>query len=70
MMEIQTVPKLRQFVESLKTQVKKRTGIRWLEHDEAAKVHRCQLASAQALKDLEALKSGARGDNYRTSFYR
>ena len=69
-MEIQTVPMLRQVVEAVKTQVKKRTGMRWLEHDEAAKAHRCQIASTQALKDLEALKSGARAANYRTSFYR
>ena len=69
-MEIQTVPMLRQVVEAVKTQVKKRTGMRWLEHDEAAKAHRCQIASTQAMKDLEALKSGARADNYRTSFFR
>ena len=70
MMEMQTVPRIRQFVETVKTEVKKRTGIRWLEHDEAAKVHRCQIASNQALKDLEALKSGARSDVYRSSFVR
>ncbi|MCK5152633.1 MAG: hypothetical protein KAQ65_12355 [Candidatus Thorarchaeota archaeon] len=70
-MEIQTVPMLRQVVEAVKKiQVKKRAGMRWLEHDEAAKAHRREIASTKALKDLEALKTGARADNYRTSFFR
>ena len=69
-MEIHTVPRLKQFVETVKIQVKKRAGMRWLEHDEAAKAHRREIASTKALKDLEALKTGARADNYRTSFFR
>ncbi|MFW9919004.1 MAG: hypothetical protein ACFFED_05345 [Candidatus Thorarchaeota archaeon] len=61
--------KIGQIVESIKSQVRKRTA-RWLEYDEGARYQRCEIASAQALKDLEALKSGTRADSYRSSFLR
>ncbi len=61
--------KIGQFVETIKTQVRKRTA-RWIEYDEGARYQRCEAASAQALKDLEALKSGTRSNVYRSSFYR
>jgi len=58
-----------QIVESIKAQVRKRTA-RMLEYDEGARYQRCEIASAQALKELEALKSGVRSENYRSSFIR
>lgn len=58
-----------QVIEAVKTQVRKRTA-RWLEYDEGARYHRCQIASNQALKDLEAIKSGTKSDSYRHSFMR
>ncbi|MFW9848644.1 MAG: hypothetical protein ACFFF4_05860 [Candidatus Thorarchaeota archaeon] len=70
MMELETVPRIRQLVETVKTEVKKRTGLRWLEHDEAVRAHRCQIASDQALRDLEAVKSGARAGSNRTGYFR
>jgi len=58
-----------QIVEVIKAQVRKRTA-REVTYDEGARYQRCEAASAQALKDLEQLKSGTRSGIYRSSFYR
>ena len=66
---IEHVSIIEQVIDVVKTQVKKRTA-RWLTYDEGARYHRCQVASAQALKDLEAIKNGTRSEGYRHSFIR
>lgn len=68
-MEMKSVSKVTQIIEAVKTSVRNRTA-RWLEYDEGARYHRCQLASNQALKELEQLKNGVRGESYKSSFYR
>ena len=55
-----------QIAETVKLSVRKRTT-RWLTHDEGARFQRCEMASAQALRELEQLKSGAM---YRTGISR
>ncbi len=66
---VQAVSIIDQVIEVVKTQVKKRTA-RWLEYDEGARYHRCQIASSQALRDLEAIKTGSGSEIYRHSFRR
>ncbi|MFW9848067.1 MAG: hypothetical protein ACFFF4_02940 [Candidatus Thorarchaeota archaeon] len=41
-----------------------------VEYDEAARAHRCMVASEQAMNELEHIKSGGRSDLHRTSFIR
>lgn len=69
MMETNVVSKIQTAVESVKATVR-RIILSEDEYDEDARVYRCTMASEQALKDLEDLKSGARGDSYRHSFIR
>jgi hypothetical protein len=69
MLEMKTVPRLVGAIEVVRIEVRKRTA-RWLEHDEGARYHRCQIASEAALRELECIKSGTRSDSYRTSFMR
>ena len=69
MQEMRTIPRISGALDVVRIEVRKRTA-RWLEHDEAARYHRCQIASEQALKDLERIKSGTKSDSYRTSFMR
>jgi len=66
---IQTVSIFDQFIEVVKTQVRKRTA-RWLEYEEGARHHRCQIASNKALRELEGIKTGTRSESYRHSFIR
>ena len=68
-MEMKSVSKVTQIIEAVKTSVKNRTA-RWLEYDEGVRYHRCQLASNQALRELEQIKNGVRGESYKSSFYR
>ncbi|MFW9954328.1 MAG: hypothetical protein ACFFD3_07230 [Candidatus Thorarchaeota archaeon] len=68
-MEMQTVTVLRQMVEVVKTQVRKRTA-RWLEYEEGARYHRCEIAAQQALNDLERIKTSGRVDSLRNGFTR
>jgi len=60
------VSRISQITETVKLSVRKRTT-RWLSHDEGARFQRCHIASEQALRELEHLKSGSM---YRNGVYR
>ena len=66
---VQTVSIIDQVIEVIKTQVRKRTA-RWLEYEEGARHHRCQIASNKALGELEGIKTSTRSESYRYSFLR
>ncbi len=69
MMEVAVVSKVRAALETMKTTIKRRI-IPETRYDEAARVYRCAVASEQALRDLEDIKSGGSGDTYRQGFLR
>ncbi|MDF1539813.1 MAG: hypothetical protein P1Q69_13015 [Candidatus Thorarchaeota archaeon] len=66
---VQTTSMIDHVIEVVKTQVRKRTA-RWLEYEEGARYHRCQIASGQALRNLEAIKTVSGSEIYRHSFRR
>jgi len=69
MSETSFVSKIQTVVEQVK-EVVKRFIVPEEKYDEDARVYRCKMASEQALKDLESIKSGARGDSHRQGFIR
>ncbi len=69
MMEVVAVSRVRTALEEVKTTIK-RLIFPEAKYDEAARMYRCAIASEQALRDLEDIKSGGRGDAYRQCFIR
>ena len=69
MMEIGALSRIQSVIEEVKTAVR-RFIVPEIKYDEAARVHRCTIASEQAMKDLEMIKSGGKSDSYRNSFFR
>ena len=69
MMESSAVSRIQAVIEEVKTTVR-RFIVPEVKYDEAARVHRCTIASEQALKDLEQIKTGGKPSPYRTSIFR
>jgi len=69
MMKTSAVSRIQAVIEEVKSTVR-RFIVPEIKYDEAARLHRCTIASEQALKDLEKIKTGAKMDNYRSSFVR
>jgi hypothetical protein len=69
MMEVSAVSRIQAVIEEVKTVVR-RIIVPELTYDEAARVYRCTIASEQALKELEQIKTGGKSAAYRTSIFR
>jgi hypothetical protein len=69
MMEVSAVSRIQAVIEEVKTVVR-RIIVPEHTYDEAARVHRCTIASEQALKELEEIKTGRKSVSYRTGIFR
>ncbi|MHA1615048.1 MAG: hypothetical protein ACTSW7_04875 [Candidatus Thorarchaeota archaeon] len=69
MMEVSTVSRIQAVIEEVKTIVRRIIDPE-VTYDEAARVHRCTIASEQALKELEQIKNGGKPSPYRTNIFR
>ncbi|MHA1907341.1 MAG: hypothetical protein ACW98Y_08610 [Candidatus Thorarchaeota archaeon] len=69
MMEVSTVSRIQSVIEEVKSAVR-RFIVPEIKYDEAARVHRCTIASEQAMKDLEQIKSGGKSGSSRHSYMR
>ena len=69
MMETSAVSRIQAVIEEVKTVVR-RIIVPKITYDEAARLHRCTIASEQALKELEQIKTGGKSASYRTNIFR
>ena len=69
MMESSAVSRIQAVIEEVKTTVR-RFVVPEIKYDEAARVHRCTIASEQALKELEQIKTGSKPNSYRHGIFR
>ena len=69
MMEVSAVSRIQAVIEEVKTVVRRIIKPE-LAYDEAARVHRCTIASEQAMKELEQIKRGRKSTSYRSNIFR